>query len=497
MATATSRFIRAESALCVVAATALVFQAVIGNTLWPPVGCRIMSSVTSMWRAFWQPVEAEARRTVAEAWRRLDPEFRVAHQTVGRREEGCGATIGAMPRCDFGCTGCYLGRDANGVPPLGVAEVKDQMRVLRRRLGPWGNLQLTDGEVLLRPLDDVVELLQYARRIGLVPMLMTHGDHLRRRPGLLEHLVVHGGLVELSIHIDSTQRGRQGYLDARCETDLMPLRDEFAGMIRAARARTGRPLRVASTVTVTRDNLPEVGTVVAWFVRNADAFRIVSFQPAAAVGRTRPEVAGGVGMDELWRGIAKGVGFASDNQWWFGHPQCSRLITGLVAERPGESNRYTVVGFGGGPIDHRFLDGFLANWGGISFRAEGRALNLARVLGMACRHPGFALGVAPRFAWSLVRRLDPQRPARLAFRLLTGRARVHSLTIGSHHFMSAQEMATPQGQQRLANCIFTVPVDGELVSMCEVNATDLRRRFYDRVSRDPTGVPVEVTVGAS
>ena len=58
-------------------------------------------------------------------------------------------------------------------------------------------------------------------------------------------------------------------------------------------------------------------------------------------------------------------------------------------------------------------------------------------------------------------------------------------------------MATPQGQQRLANCIFTVPVDGELVSMCEVNATDLRRRFYDRVSRDPTGVPVEVTVGAS
>ena len=252
-----------------------------------------MLSVGSMWRAFRQPVEAEARRTVAEAWQRLDPEFRVAHQTVGRQEEGCGATIGAMPQCDFGCTGCYLGRDANGVPPLGVAEVKEQMRVLRRRLGPWGNLQLTDGEVLLRPLDDVVELLQYARGIGLVPMLMTHGDHLRRRPGLLEHLVVHGGLAELSIHIDSTQRGRHGYRHARCETDLMPLRDEFAGMIRAARTRTGRPLRVASTVTVTRDNLSEVGTVVAWFVRNADAFRIVSFQPAAAVGRTRPEVAGG------------------------------------------------------------------------------------------------------------------------------------------------------------------------------------------------------------
>ncbi len=156
-----------------------------------------------------------------------------------------------------------------------------------------------------------------------------------------------------------------------------------------------------------------------------------------------------------------------------------------------------MVGFGGSPIDRRFLEGFLAHWGGISFRDDGRATKLARLLGMACRHPGFALGVAPRFAWTLAKRLDPQRPARLSTRLLTGRARVHPLTIGSHHFMSAQEMDTPVGRERLANCIFTVPVDGELVSMCEVNATDLRRRFYDRHAGDTASVPVEVTVGDS
>ena len=63
--------------------------------------------------------------------------------------------------------------------------------------------------------------------------------------------------------------------------------------------------------------------------------------------------------------------------------------------------------------------------------------------------------------------------------------------------MSAEEMATPAGRQRLANCIFTVPVDGELVSMCEVNATEVRRRFYDRHAGDTAPVPAEVTVGES
>ncbi|MHC4652648.1 MAG: radical SAM protein, partial [Planctomycetota bacterium] len=194
---------------------------------------------------------------MAEAWHRLAPEFRVDHQTVGRQEEGCGATIGVMPRCDFGCTGCYLGATANSAEALGLDEIKTQMRLLRQRLGPWGNLQLTDGEVLLRPVEDVVELLQYAREIRLIPMLMTHGDHFRRQPGLLERLMVEGGLVELCIHIDTTQRGRWGaaYNAARHESELMPLRDEFAGMVREARRRTGRPLRVASTVTVTSGNL--------------------------------------------------------------------------------------------------------------------------------------------------------------------------------------------------------------------------------------------------
>jgi molybdenum cofactor biosynthesis enzyme MoaA len=455
-------------------------------------------------------VEAEARQTVAEAWHRLAPEFRVDHQTVGRQEEGCGATIGVMPRCDFGCTGCYLGATANSAEALGLDEIKTQMRLLRQRLGPWGNLQLTDGEVLLRPVEDVVELLQYAREIRLIPMLMTHGDHFRRQPGLLERLMVEGGLVELCIHIDTTQRGRWGaaYNAARHESELMPLRDEFAGMVREARRRTGRPLRVASTVTVTSGNLPEVPEIVAWFVGNADAFRIVSFQPAAQVGRTRAGLGGGVSRDDLWREIARGLaekrcGAAIDtgNQWWFGHPDCSRLITGLVAVQPGRPNRYELVGMRGEPVDQRFLDGFLRHWGAISFRADTRPQIAARLLGMVRQRPGFCLGTFPRFAWSLVKRLDPERPVRFAGRLLNRRARVHPLSIGSHHFMNAAEIVTPRGRERLDNCIFTVPVDGQLVSMCEVNATGLRDRLNGRSEAQwrvasATSL-LAVTVGAS
>ncbi|MHC4219825.1 MAG: radical SAM protein, partial [Planctomycetota bacterium] len=341
-----------------------------------------------MWRAFCQPVEPEARKTVADAWQRLESEFRVDRQTIGRQEEGCGATIGVMPGCDFGCVGCYLGSNANQARALPLAAVKDQMRLLRQRLGIWGNLQLTDGEVLLRPVAEIIDLLRYAREIRLIPMLMTHGDHFRRQPGLLERLMVEGDLVELAIHIDSTQRGRTGaaYRDARREHDLMPLRDEFADMVRAARRTTKRPLRVATTVTVTPDNLPEVGDIVRWAVANADAFRIVSFQPAASVGRTRPGVGGGVPAEELWGRIATGLDMDRDEvgarQWWFGHPDCSRLVTGLVAEQPGRDNRYELVGMSADTVEHRFLQRFLRSWGGISFRADRRPQIAARVLGM-------------------------------------------------------------------------------------------------------------------
>ena len=250
---------------------------------------------------FRDPATAEKREILAARWAELDPALRLPGQGLGQKATGCGATIGIQPRCDFACTGCYLGREANDVPAMPTAAVLRQLDELRRWLGPKSNVQVTDGEVTLRPVEELTEILRYARSIGVIPMMMTHGDNLRRRPGLLERLMTEGGLTEVSIHVDITQRGRDGYKAPKSELELMPLRDEFAAMVRQARQSTGRPLRAAMTLTVTQDNLPQIADVVRWLVRNRDAFSLVSFQPLAQVGRTRKSQRG-VTATDLWTG---------------------------------------------------------------------------------------------------------------------------------------------------------------------------------------------------
>ena len=46
-----------------------------------------------------------------------------------------------------------------------------------------------------------------------------------------------------------------------------------------------------------------------------------------------------------------------------------------------------------------------------------------------------------------------------------------------HRFMSADELETPLGRERLQACVFKLPVNGRMVSMCEMNATGLRREL--------------------
>jgi MoaA/NifB/PqqE/SkfB family radical SAM enzyme len=254
-----------------------------------------------------------------------------------------------MPRCDFACRGCYLGEGANRVPAEPVAAIKRQLDRLRAWLGEGGNVQLTDGEVILRPEAEVIELVRYARGIGLVPMLMTHGDAFRRDPDLLSRLMVAGGLSEVSIHVDVTQRGRRGaaYGRATREVDLLPLRDEFAALIRRARRMTRRPLEAATTMTVTNENLAEVPLVIRWMCGNADAFKMISFQPVADVGRTAAGLGGMVEVEDLWTRIAEGLSTPVErlraSQGWLGHPGCSRFAQGLVVRRDGGRPRFHLL----------------------------------------------------------------------------------------------------------------------------------------------------------
>ncbi len=446
----------------------------------------------AVWSALSEPVLAESRALLAQNWAQLPVALRTPHQMLGRQGNGCGATIGAMPRCDFACRGCYLGEEANKVPAESVEAIKAQMRALRPILGPAGNLQLTDGEVTLRPVEEVIELLQYARSLDLIPMLMTHGDSFRRRPGLLERLVREGGLREVSIHVDTTQRGRTGdYRHATTEAELNGLRAEFATMLREARAATGLNVRAATTMTVTPDNIGGVADVVRWLVDNPDAFFMISFQPIAQVGRTEDGLGDSVDVEALWREIARGcygstdptsVSRLLDGQKWLGHSACNRFVHGVVAKRAG-SGTFHPVRQKGSATDARVVDGFLARFGGISFRRDSRGIAIARAVGLALRAPGFFARHLPPFALHWLRRLGNGSATRAAGELLGGSLRTHGLLFVSHHFMSKAQLETPLGQERVAQCVFTVPINGQLVSMCEVNALGIREQYYAQIAR--------------
>ena len=248
---------------------------------------------------------AETRAALAAAWAALPDTLRLPTQFLGRQYVGCAATIGTMPRCDFACSGCYLGRDANRARPASVAELESQMRLVRTWLGPGGNLQVTDGEVTLRAEADLIRLIAYARSIGLGPMLMTHGETFRRKPGLLERLMISGGLTEVSFHVDTTMHGRRdGYAHARSEVELDGLRAgrrPDPGGSPPHRPETRSRLDGNGDAAKSRRSSRHRPMVSSQRGRVQDG----ELQPVAAVGRTAPTLQG-VDADDLWQRIAEG-----------------------------------------------------------------------------------------------------------------------------------------------------------------------------------------------
>lgn len=446
----------------------------------------------SLWNALRHPIHPETRENLERLWAGLADDLRGPEQLYGRQWEGCGATIGAMPRCDFSCTACYLGKEANSIPPLALDEIRDQLKLIRSQVGRWGNVQLTDGEVALRPAAEVIELLRSARELELIPMLMTHGEGFRKRPELLERLVHEGGLSEISFHIDTTQRGR-GDLRPQRERELHGVRADFAELVRRVRRSTGRELRVASTVTVTRDNLAGVAEIVEWMVRNHDVYRMLSFQPVASVGRTRDR--NGVSREELWDEICRGLGHdrrAADSAWRsnliFGHPECTHVVMGAVWDPSDGPPRFVPLRDPTDPVAESRLRTFFGRFGGLSFRNDTRSVAVARALGLFLRAPWFWTMHAPRWLNAWLRRADSS-VLQAATRSARSDARLSPLVIVSHHFMDEGTLESPIGKRREAACVFQVPYRGELVSMCRINATGLRQTQYRSQAKKLTAQP--------
>lgn len=433
-----------------------------------------------VWSAFWSPEIPDERRAAREKWEALAPALKDKNQVLGRHSAGCSATYGVMEACNFKCTACYLADTANDTPPLPFEEVKVQLDRIREHLGPWGNTQITAGEVTLLPCDDLIRILKYCQEIQLSPMVMTHGQNILQEPNYLHRLMVEGGLDKISIHIDTTQKGRLGLRARDTEADIHWIRDAFANLVRQARRITGRPLAAATTMTVTEDNFHQIPDVMRWLIANNDAFRMVSFQPTAEVGRTRVKEQVEK-QPELWDQICEGVGETLNRHAFkIGHPKCNTttLMFVIEFEHNGEMERHVMeVTRPDVEDDQTFLESLLNDgFAGFSPDGEPNAVVLARILGRLRKHPKMAASI-PAFC---VRRAWDERSwiPRFLRAVSTGkRWRINPFVIIIHNFMSSHQLETKEGKERLEACFFRVPIDGEMVSMCELNGTDMRRKL--------------------
>ncbi len=415
----------------------------------------------------------ERRGLLRAKWDSLPQAARTPTQLAGRGGVSCGATHGVLERCNFACTSCYLTEVANKTPPLPFEQVAAQLDHLRAELGPGGKAQLTAGEVTLLPVTDLGRIVEHAVRIGLDPMLMTNGARILKEPEYLERLVAVHGLRKLSFHVDTTQRGRRGLRDGDNERSQHAVRDACADLVRSVRAKTGAPVHAAMTVTVTHDNLGGVRDVVDWTLANCDAIRLLSLLPSAVVGRTTDKAGAVPTMDALFAHVEQAAGRSIERHaMHFGHPECNVTVPLIVL---GNSRRRRVVQLVPDP------EGFEARTFGRALEALGGEIdlgarplaNLGRGLAALARRPTLAPALAwmgVRIAWRERRQTLPMLGDLLRLRGLS----VRPLLAVVHRFMDAEELSTPLGQERLDACVFKLSVDGELISMCELNASDRR-----------------------
>ena len=368
-------------------------------------------------------------------------------QLIGRTlATGC-AAVEITQRCNLDCSLCYLSEHSESVADIPIEEVFRRLDDIRAQYGAKCNVQITGGDPTLRKHDELIEIVKYARDLGLYPSLFTNGIAASRK--LLKALAA-AGLCDVAFHVDTTQK-REGYTT---EAELNTLRDDYL-----ARAR-GLGLMVIFNTTIHRGNFDQVEDLVHYFLSRARQVGFASFQLQAETGRgewkSRDEI---ISLATVRQRIERAANPGAQTKniqirafpWELvriGHPHChSYLPTAVI-----NGKAYPLV------TDEKIFTEFLKAF-------DGQHLDRRDGVVSVFRHYAAKLIKRPKLLLSLIR-YGLQFSWHARRDLTASFGRVHKLSFFVQNFMDAKAL----DQDRIDACSFMVMTHKGPVSMCEHNA---------------------------
>lgn len=357
-------------------------------------------------------------------------------QLMGRRWPiGCVA-LEITQRCNLDCNACYLSENSESVRDLPLQEVFRRVDMILDHYGPNTDVQITGGDPTLRKRAELVSIVQRVRAKGMRPTLFTNG--IRAKRDLLEELAA-AGLVDVAFHVDLTQQ-RKGFSS---ENELNTLRQEYIERVR------GLNLPVMFNTTVFDGNFEQIPDLVAFFVRNSDMVRLVSFQLQADTGRGNlSRRQGNIDFAKLERQIELGTKASLNFEAIrAGHVRCNRSAVTLITN----GKVYDML------ADTQLVHDVVAATAELPFDRQHPSRVVRAVARAVLTRPALALRCTAWLAMQLWR---------AKWDLLRSRGHVHKLSFFAHDFMDACKLE----QERVDACVFSVATAEGPICMCLHNA---------------------------
>ena len=359
------------------------------------------------------------------------------NQILGRKEAiGC-VSLEISQRCNLDCSLCYLSASSNQVVDLPLQEVFRRLDGIKQHYGVGTDVQVSGGDPTMRDRNELMQIVRYAREIGLNPTLFTNGIRCDRN--MVEELVMNG-LSDIAFHVDLTQ-GRKGFAT---EQELNKIRRQYIDMVR------GLPLMVIFNTTVHTDNFSQIPDLVRFFIGQADVVRFASFQLQADTGRgvlgKRGEV---ISLETVREKINEGSGnpLAWDSVL-VGHPKCHSYTPALAVN----NKAFSLID------DPELVGDFFNDFQNVGHdRRERPGIILMKYLKEMLRRPRWLLRVLKYFI---------PRLWKIRWDLLAAKGKAHKISFFVQNFMDADHLDL----ERIEACSFMVMTSEGPVSMCAHNA---------------------------